>query len=95
MMPRPQKLFGAESAKAYAGAGGLRQYFAVKLKPAPLIMGHGCGHPSKKRKTHLALGDNRPAHYAQVNTLEGGKQKDPPPAANGLFKKSTHIRRAP
>jgi hypothetical protein len=42
-MPRPQKLFGAESAKAYAGAGGLKQYFAVNLKPPPEKLGRGHG----------------------------------------------------
>jgi hypothetical protein len=86
-MPRPHKTFGAESAKAYAGAGGLRQYFAVKPKPGPLKMGCGCGHPSKKRKTHHALGDDGPAHNAPVDTLEGEEQQDPLPAANGLFQK--------
>jgi hypothetical protein len=85
MMPHPQKTFGAESAKAYTGSGGLRQYFAVKPKSAPLIMGRGCGHPSKKRKTHLALGDE------PVNMLEGEEQQDPPPAANGLLQKNMHI----
>jgi hypothetical protein len=86
MMTRPQKPFGAESAKAYAGAGGLRQYFTVEPKPTPLIMGRGRGRPSKKRKMHLALGDK------PVDTIEREEQQYPPPVANGLFqKKNTHI----
>jgi hypothetical protein len=77
MLPHPQKLFGAESAKAYAGAGCLRQYFTGKPKPPPLIMGCGHGCPSKRRKTHLALGDNGPAHNAPVYTLEGEEHRIP------------------
>ena len=50
-MPRSQKLFGAESAKAYAGAGGLTWYFAVKPKPPMPPLGRGRSRPSKKRKT--------------------------------------------
>jgi hypothetical protein len=50
-MPLSQKLFGAESAKAYAGAGGLTWYFAVKPKPPLPPLGRGRGRPSKKRKT--------------------------------------------
>jgi hypothetical protein len=89
MMPHPQKLFGAESAKAYAGAGGLTQYFAVKPKPSP--PGHGCGRPSKKKKTQHALGDGL-AHNAPVNMFEGEEQQAPPPAANVSFqiKKDAH-----
>jgi hypothetical protein len=81
-MPRPQKLFGAESAKAYAGAGGLAQYFAVKPKPPPPGSGRGC--PSKKRKTQHALGDGS-AHNAPVNMFEWEEQQAPPPAANVSF----------
>jgi hypothetical protein len=89
MMPHPQKLFGAESAKAYAGAGGLTQYFAIKPKPPP--PGRGCGRPSKKRKTQHALSD-RSAHNAPVNMFEGEEQQAPPPAANVSFQiKKTRI----
>jgi hypothetical protein len=88
-MPRPQKLFGAKSAKAYAGAGGLMQYFTVKPKPPP--PGRDRGRPSKKRKTQHALGDGS-AHNAPVNMFEGEEQQAPPPAANVSFQiKKTHI----
>ena len=84
-MPCSQKLFGAESAKAYAGAGGLTWYFAVKPKPPPPPLGRGLGRPSKKRKTQHAL-RNGSAHNAPVNMLEGEEQQAPP-AANMLIKK--------
>ena len=88
-MPRSQKLFGAESAKAYAGAGGLTWYFAVKPKPPMPPLGRGRGRPSKKRKTQHAL-RNGSAHNAPVNMLEGEEQQAPP-AANMLIKKKTRI----
>jgi hypothetical protein len=84
-MPCPQKLFGAESAKAYAGAGGLTRYFAVKRKPPSPPLGRGHGRPSKKRKTQHTL-CNGSAHNAPVNMLEGEEQQAPP-VANVLFKK--------
>ncbi len=88
-MPRPQKLFGAKSAKAYAGSGGLTQHFAVKPKPPP--PGRGCGCRSKKRKTQHALCDGL-AHNAPVNNFEGEEQQAPPPVANVSFQiKKTRI----
>jgi hypothetical protein len=81
-MQRPQKPFGAKPAKAYAGAGRLTQYFAVKPKPPSPMPGCGHGRPPKKTKTQHALPDGS-AHNAPVNISEGGEQPAPPaPVAN-------------
>jgi hypothetical protein len=50
MVP-PNKLFGAESAKAYAGAQGIKQFFAV-IQPKTKNLG---SRPPKKRKKNVLI----------------------------------------
>ena len=61
-MPRNKQLFDDETAKTFAGEGGLRQYFKLKSEEEPKKR----GRPPKKKRTKKQQCDEVPRHVRKT-----------------------------